>query len=111
MGLPLNLVPGVRHRFRFFMLLDPHTDELVKLTYEAATDPSRWEDFLRLFSEAIHAPSAVFLIHDKGHQKANASEAIGVEPVWVKSYQEHFVAINPWLERNPFRRGVVAVGE
>jgi hypothetical protein len=67
--------------------------------------------FLRLFSEAIHAPSVVFLIHNKTHQKANASGVIGVEPAWVKSYQEYFVTINPWLEGNPFRRGVVAVGE
>jgi DNA-binding CsgD family transcriptional regulator len=93
------------------MLLDPHTDDLVKLTYEAATDPSRWNDFLRLFGEAIHASSAVFLIHDKTYQKANVSMSIGVEPAWVKPYQEYFVAINPWLEGNPFRRGVVAAGE
>jgi DNA-binding CsgD family transcriptional regulator len=93
------------------MRLEPHADELVKLTYEAATDPPRWNDFLRLFNEAIHAPSAVFLIHDNTHQKADASEVIGVDPAWVKSYQEYFVTINPWLESNPFRRGVVAVGE
>jgi DNA-binding CsgD family transcriptional regulator len=89
----------------------PHTGELVKLTYEAATDPSRWNEFLRLFSQAIHAPSAVFLIHHKTQQKANASEVIGVEPAWVKSYQEYFVTINPWLAGDPFRCGVVAVGD
>jgi DNA-binding CsgD family transcriptional regulator len=93
------------------MLLDPHTSELVRLSYEAATDPSRWNDFLRLFSQAIHAPSAVFLIHDKTYQQANVSRSIGVEPTWVKPYEEYFVTINPWLEGNPFRRGVVAAGE
>src|SRR5262249_53505282 len=93
------------------MLVDPHIDELVNLTYEAATDPSRWNDFLRSFSEAIHAPSAVFLIHNKTRQKANASEVINVDPAWAKSYQEYFVTINPWLESDPFRRGVVAAGE
>jgi DNA-binding CsgD family transcriptional regulator len=93
------------------MLLVPQIDELVKLTYEAATDPSRWSDFLRLFSKTIHAPSAVFLIHDKTHQKADASGVMGVDPAWVKSYQEYFVTINPWLKGNPFRRGVVALGE
>ena len=93
------------------MPLDPHTDELVKLTYEAATDRSRWNDFLRLFGEVVHAPSAVFLIHDKTRQKANASAVRGVDPGWVKSYQEYFVTINPWLEGRPFRRGFVAVGE
>jgi DNA-binding CsgD family transcriptional regulator len=86
-------------------------EELVKLTYEAAADATRWNDFLRLFSEAIHAPSAVFLIHDNTHQKANASVVIGVEPAWIKPYQEYFVTINPWLAAHPFRRGVVAVGE
>jgi DNA-binding CsgD family transcriptional regulator len=93
------------------MPLETHTDELVKLTYEAATSSSRWRDFLRLFSEVVHAPSAVFLIHDNTNQKANASAAIGVDPGWAKSYQEYFVTINPWLEGRPFRRGVVAVGE
>jgi hypothetical protein len=93
------------------MVSDPRTEELVKLTYEAAADPSRWNGFLQLFSEAIHAPSAVFLIHHNTHQKANASAVIGIEPAWISSYQEYFVTINPWLVRHPFRRGVVAVGE
>jgi hypothetical protein len=81
------------------------------LTYEAAADPSRWNDFLRLFSEAIHAPSVVFLIHSKTHPKADASGALGVDPAWVKSYEEYFVTINPWQKGDPFARGVVALGE
>jgi DNA-binding CsgD family transcriptional regulator len=89
----------------------PHTGELVKLNYEAATDPSCWNDFLQLFSQAIHAPSVGFLIHHETHQNANASEVIGADPAWVRSYQEYFVTINPWLGSDPFRRGVVAVGE
>src|SRR6516164_9125579 len=96
---------------RFPMHSDFNVEELVKLTYEAAADPSRWNDFLRLFSEAIQAPSAVFLIHDNTHQKANASAVIGIEPAPIKSYQEYFVTINPWLVGHPFRRGVVAVGD
>ena len=36
---------------------------------------------------------------------------IGIEPAWIKSYQEHFVTINPWLAGHPFRRRVVAIGE
>jgi DNA-binding CsgD family transcriptional regulator len=90
---------------------DPLIEELVKLSYEAAADPSRWNDFLRLFREAIHAPSAVFLIHSNTRQEANASAVVGIEPAWIKSYQEYFVTINPWLAGDPFRRGVVAVGE
>ena len=86
-------------------------EKLVKLTYEAAVDPSKWSDFLRLLSEAIHAPSAGLLIHDNTQQKANASASIGVDPAWVKVYQEYFVTINPWLADRPFRRGVTAVGE
>jgi DNA-binding CsgD family transcriptional regulator len=90
---------------------DSRSEELVKLTYEAAADQSRWNDFLRLFSQAIHAPSVAFLIHDNKRQEANASVVIGIEPAWVKSYQEYFATINPWLAGHPFRRGVVAVTE
>jgi DNA-binding CsgD family transcriptional regulator len=90
---------------------DRRIEELVSLTYEAATDPSRWNDFLQRLLEEIHAPSAVFLIHDSTHQKANASEVIGVDPVWAKSYQDYFVTVNPWLAPDPLRRNVVAVGE
>jgi DNA-binding CsgD family transcriptional regulator len=95
------------------MTSDPPVSELVKLTYEAATDPSRWNDFLRLFGESIHAPSTTFLIHDNTHRKprANVSEAIGIEPVWIQSYQEYFVTVNPWVLSQPFRRGAVAVTE
>jgi DNA-binding CsgD family transcriptional regulator len=96
---------------KFFMPSNRRIEELVQLTYEAAADPSRWSDFLRLFLESIHAPSAVFLIHDRTRQKANAAEFVGIEPAWIKSYQEYFVTINPWLVRDPFRRGVVAVGD
>src|SRR6516164_6391894 len=96
---------------RFPMHSDFNVEELVKLTYEAAADPSRWNDFLRLFSEAIHAPSAVFLIHDNRHPKGNASVVVGIEPAWIKSYEEYFVTINPWLADRPFRRGIIAVGE
>jgi DNA-binding CsgD family transcriptional regulator len=85
--------------------------ELINTAYEAAADPSCWNGFLRLFSEAIHAPSAAFLIHDNRHPKANISAVVGVEPVWTKSYEEYFVTINPWLADRPFRRAVVAVGE
>jgi hypothetical protein len=90
---------------------DSHIEELVKLTYEAAADSSRWDDFLRLFSEAVHAPSAVFLIHDNGNQKANASATLGIEATWVKAYQEYFVTINPRVADRPFRLGVVVVGD
>jgi DNA-binding CsgD family transcriptional regulator/PAS domain-containing protein len=93
------------------MLVDPYIDELVRLTYAAATDSSRWNDVLRLFGQAIDAPSVGLLIHHNTHQRANVSEAIGVEPAWIKSYQEYFVAINPWRAGDPFRRGVVLLGE
>jgi DNA-binding CsgD family transcriptional regulator len=86
-------------------------EELVKLIYEAAADPSQWGDFLRLLCKAIHAPSAGLLIHDKKNQKANNSGVVGVDPAWVKAYQEYFVTINPWLVGHRFRRGGVAVGE
>jgi DNA-binding CsgD family transcriptional regulator len=95
----------------FFMFSDRRIEELVTLTYEAAADPARWNDFLRSFLDCIHAPSAVFLIHDHTRSKANASEVIGIEASWVKSYQDYFVTINPWLVGHPFRRGVVAVGD
>jgi len=95
---------------------DSNVQELVKLTYEAAADPSRWTDFLRRFSETIHAPSATFLIHnnslsESNGQKANTFTSVGIEPAWIRSYEEYFVTINPWLADRPFRRGVVAVGE
>src|SRR5215469_1456005 len=95
---------------------DSNVQELVKLTYEAAADPSRWTDFLRRFSETIHAPSATFLIHnnslsENNGQKANTFTSVGIEPAWIRSYEEYFVTINPWLADRPFRRGVIAVGE
>ncbi len=93
------------------MPLDHRLDELVKLIYEAAADPSRWNDFLSRFAEAIHAPSAVFLIHDKTRQQASVSVAVGSDPAWHRPYEEHFVSLNPWLAHHEFQPGVVEVGE
>lgn len=89
---------------------EPRIDELIKLIYEAAADPSRWNDFLSRFTQAIHATSAVFLIHDKTFQKASVSAGVGFDPASNRPYEERFVSINPWMQHR-FLPGAVELGD
>src|SRR5262249_36560158 len=86
-------------------------DHLVRLIYEAAADPSRWNDFLSRFAAAVHAPTAVLLIHDEMRRKANYSAGIGADPAWHRPYQEHFAALNPWTAQHTWVPGIVETGE
>lgn len=85
---------------------DPRIDELIKLIYEAAADPSRWNDFLSRFTQAIHATSAVFLIHDKTFRKGSVSAGGGFDPAWNRPYEERFVSIDPWMQHRFLSRAV-----
>jgi DNA-binding CsgD family transcriptional regulator/PAS domain-containing protein len=86
--------------------------ELIRLIYEAAAGPSRWNEFLSRFAEAIHAPSALFLIHDLRRGQPELFGSVGIDPVWKEALNAHYGAINPWNRgQHLLQPGVVLVGE
>lgn len=88
----------------------PH-NKLVRLIYEATDDPQRWAPFLDQFADTIRADTAGLLTQDKAGDWARIGAAVGIDPESRKSYEEHFVSRNPWLQRRNICIGAVETEE
>jgi DNA-binding CsgD family transcriptional regulator len=84
---------------------------LVRLIYEAASDPLLWETFLTKFAESVHAETASLLTQDKAGRWARNLATVGMDPASRNSYDEYFVSCNPWLPRRKVFAGSVETGE
>ena len=84
---------------------------LVRLVYEAATDPLVWDAFLTKFAEAVHADTAGLLNQDKSGRWAKNLATVGMDPASRNSYDQYFVSRNPWLPRRKLFAGNVETGE
>jgi DNA-binding CsgD family transcriptional regulator len=88
----------------------PH-NSLVRLIYEAASDPALWDPFLTQFAQAIHADSVGLLTQDKAGRRATVLATIGMDSASRESYERYFVSRNPWLQRRLVSQGAVETGE
>ena len=51
---------------------------LALMSYEAASEPALWPDFLKLYTEAVSAECSVLQIHDIGQHKSTVVSSFGV---------------------------------
>jgi DNA-binding CsgD family transcriptional regulator len=84
---------------------------LVRLIYEAASDPLFWDTFLSKFAQSVRAETAGLLTQDRAGRWARIPAAVGMDPASRKSYEEFFVSRNPWLPRRTVLAGNVETGE
>ena len=84
---------------------------LVRLIYEAVDDPLVWDAFLTKFAEAVRAETAGLCTEDKAGQWGRNLATVGMDPAWLKSYEEYFVSRNPWQARRKVFAGNVETGE
>jgi DNA-binding CsgD family transcriptional regulator len=84
---------------------------LVRLIYEAASDPLLWDAFLTNFAESLHTDTAGLLTQNKAGKWARILATVGMDPGSRQSYEEHFVSCNPWLPRRSLSAGNVETGE
>ncbi len=80
----------------------PGTDCLSRLLgclYDAASDPTLWEAFLRELAEATDAQSAALLLHDERQSHHAVTSCWGVDPEASRLYSEYYGQIDPWAKR------------
>jgi DNA-binding CsgD family transcriptional regulator len=69
-------------------LLDP--------LYEAATQPEKWQVFLRAASEILHADHAGFILHDPENEQTGVKADLGYTDQ-MRHDVEEMTYLNPWI--------------
>lgn len=72
---------------------------LALMSYEAASEPELWPDFLKLYTEAVSAECSVLQIHDIGQHKSTVVSGFGLSSPFAQSYNEYYSRMNLWRER------------
>lgn len=89
--------------------------EQIRLAYDAALAPEKWQEFMVQFIKAMGAHSAFLRATDHNAGRVNLFEAVGYDSSLMTAYREHFVHIDhfaPILVSLPvgtFMRGDEAV--
>jgi DNA-binding CsgD family transcriptional regulator/PAS domain-containing protein len=74
-----------------------NTLDLIGLIYDAAADPQVWPVFLERLGGFLQTPANALYIQDLSEQLASASAVVGFDPSYVRSYEEHYAAMNPFV--------------
>lgn len=67
--------------------------------YEAPLDPSQWEEFLRLITQATGGRCAGLLVHDARRAEHSISLQWGIDPEAIRLYAEHYGKVDIWQQR------------
>lgn len=68
---------------------------LIEQTYEAALNPGGWQSVVRTLGEVFGGASAM-VVNDPINRCAQITEAPSFDPVYIKSYQDHYGSTSPW---------------
>ncbi len=95
-------------------MTDSLPEELIDAVYRAALEPAAWNDVMQLMKHSFPSAAQTFyFLHLEPHRVQPVCLA-GVEPGWVRSFDElYFAPDNPWirLTRRLHRTGVVRTNE
>jgi len=91
-------------------------DELLVLIddiYDAALDPTRWQGVLKALGEATKDSIVVFQAVTPHTADAEIQATHNMDPIYVRSYNDHYGSINPWFlsAAHMLRAGMVVSGE
>jgi DNA-binding CsgD family transcriptional regulator len=74
------------------------TLRLVAKIYEAAGNPSAWNDFLRTFAEAGGGTMAALFRHDGTNQQYDVLAFHGVPDEYIRLYLQHYAEKDEWIK-------------
>ena len=82
--------------------LDGETDaerlsQVLEAVYDAALDPGRWTDALRLVTAFLDGAAANLFWQDPINNQAAVFHAWGDDPAYVQSYFDRYAALNPYF--------------
>lgn len=73
--------------------------QLVGSLYDAASDPTLWQQFLQQLSEKTGAGSAALVMYDAAHQSYALSSHWRFDPEAVNLYGEYYGSLDVWAQR------------
>lgn len=82
---------------------------LIALIYDATLEPARWPIFLHAFANAVGGTSTQLLFHDARGNAGAIGASVHLDAEAQRLYDQHFVAMDPWLQ-NAKHRGVLVPG-
>ena len=72
---------------------------LALMSYEAASEPALWPDFLKRYAEAVSADSAFLQTHDLAKRSAVIHSGFGISSPLKQSYNGYYSKLNVWREQ------------
>ena len=73
--------------------------KLVECVYDVAGNPEHWPAFLESFKRNLNSKAVTFFMQDLRGQGMSTVASVGIEPSYVRSYEEHYAAKNVYLFR------------
>jgi DNA-binding CsgD family transcriptional regulator len=73
--------------------------KLLSSLYDAATDPTLWNPFLKQLAHDTRATSAALVMHDFDHALCTVSSSWELNPEADCLYQEYYHAVDVWAQR------------
>lgn len=70
---------------------------LIGQIYDAAIDAAKWPVFLESLAEAYHGPAWIFS-QDLVDSRACLALHVGMDPAYLKSYEDYFASRNIWIQ-------------
>jgi DNA-binding CsgD family transcriptional regulator/PAS domain-containing protein len=78
---------------------------LVEQIYDAATDPTRWHEFLSAFARAVGGQGTLIFAHNVETMEASTAfgtsmptGAVNFDPTFLQSLGEHYNFVNVWAQ-------------
>lgn len=78
--------------------MDAELDGLISAFYEAALEPTRWQDGLSRFADLAHARSAVSVFGDIQRRDVTILDSSGQPSEVIEAYNAHYFAHDPLVE-------------
>jgi DNA-binding CsgD family transcriptional regulator len=99
-------------------LSEQSLDELIRLIYQAALEPTSWVQVMGRLSHSLNAPAATLWTHDFSSSGVTANDggevfrAVGFDPAFLGSYAEHYTYKNVWAQNeDTLAEGVAVTSE
>jgi DNA-binding CsgD family transcriptional regulator/PAS domain-containing protein len=68
--------------------------DLIRLVYECAVDARQWPHFVASVSQALDQAWVVLALQYAGNPDGNIVTLHGIEPAWMKRYQEYYIRLD-----------------
>ena len=80
------------------MLVNEALSNILGALYEAPVRPALWEQFLKLYTEAVGGESGALILHDSTNAESRVGCQWNVDPEATLRYEQHYGAVDVWRQ-------------